>query len=237
MRRPDDEFIDLDDLEILRKEIVPTPNHEEGSIEKLVTIEGKGRPVDDTDKVLYMHETRFDNGQIVDLDERRRVLDKFSMNDYRYHDFIRLAFLTMKSGETAWIKLNESQHQSMYHQSYTKCLRRTQEEKDKIASSIGNTIYMKLMIDSIKREPKIPKQNGSMPEKVEFYEKIREIAKEQIEQKDYSNAKQLYSRACTLFRHMSREQKENLSENELLQRDEIMKTLFTNMSLCSYKKG
>jgi hypothetical protein len=108
MRRPDDEFIDLEELEILREEVVPTPNHEEGSISKLVTIEGKGRTVDDTDKVLYMHETRFDNGQIVDLDERRRVLDKFSMNDFRYHDFIRLAFLTMKKGETAWIKLSES---------------------------------------------------------------------------------------------------------------------------------
>jgi hypothetical protein len=115
MRRPDDEFVDLDELEILRREIVPTPNHEEGSIEKLVTIEGKGRPVDDTDKVLYMHETRFDNGQIVDLDERRRVLDKFSMNDGRYHEFIQLTFLTMKSGETAWIKIDESQHKGMYH--------------------------------------------------------------------------------------------------------------------------
>jgi tetratricopeptide (TPR) repeat protein len=36
---------------------------------------------------------------------------------------------------------------------------------------------------------------------------------------------------------MSRDQKENLSENELELRNEIMKTLFTNMSLCSFKKG
>lgn len=36
---------------------------------------------------------------------------------------------------------------------------------------------------------------------------------------------------------MSKDQKENLSENEHTQRDEIMKTLFTNMSLCSFKKG
>jgi len=36
MRRPDDEFVNLDELEILRSEIVPTPNHEEGSIIKLV---------------------------------------------------------------------------------------------------------------------------------------------------------------------------------------------------------
>ena len=62
MRRPDDEFINLDEIEVLREEIVPTPNHDHGSIVKLITIEGKGRVVVPNDKVLYVHETRFDNG-------------------------------------------------------------------------------------------------------------------------------------------------------------------------------
>jgi hypothetical protein len=84
-------------------------------------------------------------------------------------------------------------------------LRRTQEEKDKIKAAIGSTVYMKLMIDSIKREPTIPKQNSSFVDKIAFSEKVREIAKEQIDDQDYSNAKQLYSRACVLFRHMSRD--------------------------------
>jgi len=44
----------------------------------------------------------------VDLDERRKILDRLTMGDYRYHDFIQLAFLTMKKDEVAWIKIDES---------------------------------------------------------------------------------------------------------------------------------
>lgn len=48
---------------------------------------------------------------------------------------------------------------------------------------------MRLMIDSIKREPTIPKQNAGMAEKVAFSEKVRDIAREQIADGDFSNAK------------------------------------------------
>jgi len=36
---------------------------------------------------------------------------------------------------------------------------------------------------------------------------------------------------------MSREQKENLNEAQMSQRNDILKVLYTNMSLCSFKKG
>ena len=45
----------------------------DGSIIKLVVQEGKGAVVDMDDVVYYLHETRFDNGQLVDLQEMRKV--------------------------------------------------------------------------------------------------------------------------------------------------------------------
>jgi hypothetical protein len=45
----------------------------DGSITKLVIQEGKGALVDMDDVVYYLHETRFDNGQLVDLQEMRKV--------------------------------------------------------------------------------------------------------------------------------------------------------------------
>jgi len=68
-------------------------------------------------------------------------------------------------------------------------MRRTQEEKEKIGAAIGSTIYMKLKVDSIKREPKQPNQKAGLAERLEFFEKVRDVAKEQIEDGDYSNAK------------------------------------------------
>jgi hypothetical protein len=109
MRRPDDEFFDLKELTIMRTENVPqTVSEDKDSLVKLVELEGYGALIEETDTVRYQHETRFDNGQIVDLDERRKTVDKFVMNDSRFHDFIKAAFLTMKKGEIAWLKLDEA---------------------------------------------------------------------------------------------------------------------------------
>ena len=69
VKRPDDEFDDIPGRVILREEKVS----EDDSIIKQVTTEGRGRVVDPADTVYYKHETRFDNGQLVDLSETRKV--------------------------------------------------------------------------------------------------------------------------------------------------------------------
>jgi hypothetical protein len=69
VKRPEDEFDDLNARVVLREESVS----EDDSIIKQVTTEGRGRLVDPADTVYYKHETRFDNGQLVDLSETRKV--------------------------------------------------------------------------------------------------------------------------------------------------------------------
>jgi hypothetical protein len=65
----------------------------DGSVVKFVLEKGVGAPACIEDTVYYKHETRYDNGQLVDLDERRKTFEKFPMNDPAYHDFYRRAFL------------------------------------------------------------------------------------------------------------------------------------------------
>ena len=48
---------------------------------KYVLEEGKSELISNSDQVFYRHETRFDNGQLVDLGEKRRAIDKFKMDD------------------------------------------------------------------------------------------------------------------------------------------------------------
>lgn len=50
--------------------------------------EGKGSFTDDCDVVQYKHATRFDNGQLVDLNEKRKIADNFSMDDERSFSFL-----------------------------------------------------------------------------------------------------------------------------------------------------
>lgn len=68
-RRPEDEFYDLKSMVVVRESDILG----DGSITKLVIQEGKGAFVDMDDVVYYLHETRFDNGQLVDLQEMRKV--------------------------------------------------------------------------------------------------------------------------------------------------------------------
>ena len=76
-RRPEDEFFDMTTISPLRSEIV----NEDGSVEIIVVEEGNGNIIEETDTVYYRHEHRFDNGQLVDLNETRKVADKLVMND------------------------------------------------------------------------------------------------------------------------------------------------------------
>jgi len=194
--------------------------------------------VDANDTVRYIHETRFDNGQIVDLDEKRKVLDKCVMTDFRYHDFLKEAFKTMRKNEVAWIVLEESAHRGMYHASYKHCLRRTEEEKAKIEAAIGENIYMRLNVESIGRNPVTPNFDSSIEERYLYIEKVREICKDLIGSgSEYTNAKKLYARATGLLRNISKEQKENLNEEQQKLRLLNLTQLYTNMAFCALKKA
>lgn len=93
-------------LEVLRTEKICD------GVTKLVLNEGQegSQPADMEDIVYYKHETRYDNGQLVDLDERRKVADKMPMNDLGFHEFLRQTFLTMRKNEVAYIVLEPQAH-------------------------------------------------------------------------------------------------------------------------------
>ena len=61
----------------------------DGSVQIITEVEGKGSFAEDTDTVQYRHETRFDNGQLVDLNEKRKVADNFIMDDERSFPYLK----------------------------------------------------------------------------------------------------------------------------------------------------
>lgn len=146
---------------------------------KLVLIEGQGAVPDVEDTVYYRHETRFDNGQLVDLDERRKVADKCPLSDQSFHDFLRTTLLTMKKGEVVYLKIGEETHAGLYHNSKMSIIR-SAEEKQKILSVVGPDIYMKLSLTNIKRDPKC-EQQAPWSDRIQFYNKVRITGKELCE--------------------------------------------------------
>ena len=73
------EFFDLETINAIKTQDI----YEDGSVLILTEVEGKGSFAEDTDTIQYKHETRFDNGQLVDLNEKRKVADNFIMDDER----------------------------------------------------------------------------------------------------------------------------------------------------------
>jgi hypothetical protein len=94
-KRPTDEFFDLNSLALdaIRCDAISPTGEikpvtykdfingvvDKDAILKFVLVEGKGTLVMNTDDVYYRHETRHDNGQLVDFCERRKVDEKFEM--------------------------------------------------------------------------------------------------------------------------------------------------------------
>ena len=79
-------------------------------------------------------------------------------------------------------------------------------------NSVGPTIWIKVTIVNIKRNPKWDTQ-APLDQKLIFYEKVREMSRELIGLfQEYSNAERLYSRCISIFKNMPKRQKESLSE-------------------------
>lgn len=202
---------------------------------KIITQQGQGSCVSAEDTVYYKHETRFDNGQLVDLGERRKVADKFIMSDERYHEFLRHAFFTMRKGEICFVKIGPSAHKNMYH-SVNLSMQRTEAEHENMRKTVGQDIYIKVSVTNIKRDPMCDAK-ATWDEKIIFFGKVREIGKELCQEGEFSNAKNLYSRCIGVFKNMPKKQCESLDEEMANRRAEILGLLNTNCALCLLKKN
>jgi len=163
------------------------------------------RNIEEADIVYYTCETRFDNGQLVDFNEKRKAKNKFDMSDQRYHEHLRKAFNTMRKGEVVWIKYSPKYHKNIYHNF---CKNNTLHS-DK---NIGDSIFIKLNVDTIKRSPP-HKDQQTYEGKLLYFSKIREICKELMIDEEYVNAKELYSRCLGEFKNMPKKIRDSLTED------------------------
>jgi tetratricopeptide (TPR) repeat protein len=101
--------------------------------------------------------------------------------------------------------------------------------------TVGPDIYIRIHITNIKRDPKCG-QEACWEDKLIFYEKVRAVGKELCDDKNYSNANTLYSRCISLFKNMPKKQKESLTEEQKLIRDEVLNVLHLNCAHCLLQK-
>ena len=118
-RRPLDEFFDLKEIEKLCVEgpIDISPNKNGGILKYIIkqTNSKIPRTIEQNDNVLYLRETRFDNGQLCDFAEKRKQVQKFEMGDKNYQEHLRKAFSSMRKSEIAWFKYSPEFHLNIYH--------------------------------------------------------------------------------------------------------------------------
>ena len=227
-KRPDDEFFDL---QMMQNEALEQVVYDGGAMTKIV-IEPATFPthriVQDSDFVYYIHETRYDNGQLVNLMERRRQVDKFEMSDRGKLEHLRSAFKTMRKGEIAWFKFTPELHQEIYHKHFS---------KDHVADDavIGRFLFVKLSCDNVKRNPQC-KKKPTYPELRSFFDEVRQICKEAVIEQDLSNAEKIYKSCLGSFRNIPKKEREALSEEDLKNRDETMVILNLNLAFCLLKR-
>ena len=124
------------------------------------------------------------------------------MGNPQFHEHMRMAFRTMRKGEIAWIKIGPKYHNNIYH---------FHSNKDHVQDKIGDTIWMKLAVDQIKRIPKFLDEK-TYEGRVAFFENIREIGKELVTEGEFDNAKDLYSKSLGSLKNMPKQIKDNLNE-------------------------
>lgn len=102
-------------------------------------------------------------------------------------------------------------------------------------TAVGPDIYIRVHITNIKRDPKCD-NTASWDEKLIFFDKVRSVGKELCEDKEFSNARTLYSRCISLFKNMPKKQKESLNEDQKTRRAEILNVLCLNSAHCLLQK-
>ena len=127
-----------------------------------------------------------------------------------------------------WIKIGPKYHGNIYHN----FCKRTHLSPD---SNIGECIFIKLSIDSVKRSP-IYKDSKTYEGKWAYFDTVRKICKELVAEEEYANAQQLYSRCLGEFKNMPKKIRDGLTEEQKKQRTETMIILNLNLSLCHFKR-
>jgi tetratricopeptide (TPR) repeat protein len=248
-KRPPDEFFNLKTLETdcTRVEIIDPKDSSctrityqqamegtgfdpDSAIIKFVLQDGKGTLVQNTDDAYYRHETRHDNGQLVDFSERRKVDEKFEMKNPCFHEHYKVVLRSMCRGEAAYVRFPRLYHKGAYHnaQHY---LNKTPEEK----ATIGDYIFVRFDLRKIKRNPEW-RDKDTFEGVMEYYEKIREVSKELMEEGEYNFASELYKRILPNFKNMPRTMRDALNEEEKQKRIDAHHILLLNIALCNLKK-
>lgn len=102
-------------------------------------------------------------------------------------------------------------------------------------AEVGQTIWLKVEICKIKRDPKCP-NNAPIAERFAYYEKVRVVCRELVSIGEYSNAADLYARCAQNLRSIPKLKLEKLSEEDQRLRTTALTTLYTNLAHCMIKK-
>ena len=157
--------------------------------------------------------------------------EKFEMKNPCFHEHYKIVLRGMQRGEAAFVRYPKWCHQMAHHKSQH-FINKTPEEK----AGIGEDIYIRFHISKVKRTP-ICHDKESFEGLMDYLERIREVAKELMEEKEYINARGLYCRILPMFKNMPRKLRDGLNEAQNEQRIEAHQILLMNISLCYLKVG
>jgi len=72
---------------------------------------------------------------------------------------------------------------------------------------------------------------------MDYYERIREVCTELMEEEEYVNASDLYKRILPMYKNMPKKMRDGLNLDEQNQRSDCLHILLLNIGLCFLKRG
>jgi len=105
-------------------------------------------------------------------------------------------------------------------------------EKEKI----GDDVYVKYSLVNIKRND-VCEDNSTFELRLAYFNDVIDTCKELVQDKEYSNAKELFARCLAEFKNMPKRMRETITEEQRIEKENCILRLNLNLALCFYKKG
>ena len=213
-KRPQDEFIDIShyrELEFLEL----APGLHKGTLEPAITA-----PATSCDFVYFLHETRFDNGQLANINEVRKAPEKLELGKVGNYPYYETALRSMGLNECAVFRLESSVHEDKY---FAMC---TPEELQALPSK---DVWLLLRMKDIRRNVALTGKD-SLDQRMQFGLTCKEIGKLALDEGKPGDASKIYTKGVGLLQSMPKAMKETATEEQEHSKAELIKSLLLNVA-------
>jgi tetratricopeptide (TPR) repeat protein len=227
--RPADEFIDVTEIEIIESVcLIPDST----CVIKKIVERGVGPVADFESTVWYSYEARFNNGQLCNIRDNRKQINKMVIGKGNNVPGYEIVLKSMKKDEVAWGVMHKKYHNSWNLPEFTN---KSEQEREQI----GTTLWVKFYIHRMKVG--LPDYSCLDFEQLcQYVQQIKDLAKEYLEIESRGNEElnfiySFYQKAIGEMKNVRKKIKAKMTEEDQITRNQSLIALYLNQAFVLIK--